>query len=631
MKKFFKVSVTIICVLVLLISNAQAVDHTIEYTYEKDGYVYTNTIEMVGKDLGEFISTDDIYSSMLEEIEDGKANAHKQVYFESLEDAINGIVRVDLDVIGKPMSSPMDIGLVIDVSGSMTMAGRNSASACLNEDHYYKLDRTLFDIVDQDLYNNATTDVEGNVYFKFSDYDITFTSWSETVTKDICKTLGIELNSSFNINNSWQPWNKHYHLLEGEFEIIQSLPYERNNNKFHTPSLEIDNPNIHNQASDLGCYDRMMIMKDTIVEFIEDILSDDHNRIAITMYANNVRYSHDFTNDQDILIDLVRSAYGYDQTNYVAGLEAMEDFIDNRQEGADKPTYVMFLGDGDPYVTGYTQAELYEQAYASASNLKEKATVFTVGLVLGESELLKGMATSSKHYYDVQKGENLEEAIQTIRSNLFVFPTGILTDVIGGINDEFHYYIGDNHPTTIEGTSYTTFSDIPLEILSLSEDGREVIWNIGDISRVGHRLSFYLKLQDDYLYDSEADHSFVHTNITTENCEEGQSTSELKYQDIIIENDLPALNTEFQYVSLGTEVVMINTTSVEKIPAEDPKDEELPQQEPETPDELEETDQILTLGTDVTQTSDGTPLVLYLVLIIVSTTVIIVLNKREEE
>ena len=123
----------------------------------------------------------------------------------------------------------------------------------------------------------------------------------------------------------------------------------------------------------------------------------------------------------------------------------------------------------------------------------------------------------------------------------------------------------------------------------------------------------------------------MHTNITVENCEEGQSTSELKYQDIIIENDLPVINTESQYVNLGTEVVMINTTSVEMIPTEDPKDEELPQQEPETPDELEETDQILTLGTDVTQTSDGTPLVLYLVLIIVSTTFIIVLNKREEE
>ena len=107
-------------------------------------------------------------ASLKAQIADGESNASKTGSFATEEDAKNGIAKIVLDAVGKPVTPAYDIVLVLDESGSMNMSMKagNSAgdhkklSPDLNPDHYYGIPAALLN--DSDSGNAA--------YFQLSEF-----------------------------------------------------------------------------------------------------------------------------------------------------------------------------------------------------------------------------------------------------------------------------------------------------------------------------------------------------------------------------------------------------------------------------------------------------------------------------
>lgn len=424
-------------------------------------------------------------ASLKAQIADGESSASKTGSFATEEDAKNGIAKIVLDAVGKPVTPAYDIVLVLDESGSMNMSMKagNSAgdhkklSPDLNPDHYYG--------IPAELLNDSGS---GNAYFQLSEFGSdAFVPWSSfgDIWAQIKAKYGVRDSVTM---NQWQPWNNLY-KKESDGSFTNILPIDTTED-FTSP---VDDHN--NFTNTDGCIDRMMMEKQQALALSESILnSGDDARIAVVGFNNGLsdpQSQCDLTNDLETIHTALDYFKGADNTDYTAGLQKAMDILNARTDKSRKAS-VIFVTDGEPYYGDKTDDQNNFDTVSSA--LKSIATVYATGINTGESNMtnLARVSSGEGYYFDCDTVDDFTSTMNSLSQKVLVSEQPVLHDSIGS---DYALYIDDTHPVTENQTSYSSVGELPSNIL-YNSDSKSFDWTLSSGSEYenGERLSFYIQL-----------------------------------------------------------------------------------------------------------------------------------------
>lgn len=238
---------------------------------------------------------------------------------------------------------------------------------------------------------------------------------------------------------------------------------------------------LHNGSPLYTADTALPYVKEASKKFVEDMeAASGDNYIAIVSYgANTSQVVSQFTNDTNALVKSIDSLYASGHSNVCSGLTDAESLIDSVSDQNAIKNVVLFTtgmtGTGtysysgayntstvgsNWYNTG-TNIPLYayaNSAYTAAERLKEKCTVYSIGLF----NVLKDMpepgrdvvkffklcacdwASSQKHFYDVNDPADLEFVFGQVADNI-VKRTGTFSYPGKGKDYTATYYYDDNY------------------------------------------------------------------------------------------------------------------------------------------------------------------------------------------
>lgn len=246
--------------------------------------------------------------------------------------------------------------------------------------------------------------------------------------------------------------------------------------------------------------------------FADSILKGNGNKIAIIGFAHGdrdggtdskaIKVSQELTNNPTDVEKAINNMKADGGTNYTAALQQAYDYLNNRSVKEGRPGYVIFISDGAPGLSGESQNDPNWNGSNQATDIKRAGyTLYTVGIALGSdaAAYLKGMASDdqNKHFinvtrtdYEAQLKDTLLQWADKIKETTTTKPAGtgaVMTDVIN--TNEFEYVAG-----SVTGG------------LTVSEDNKTVMWDIGTILEEGASATFKIKAKDGVWGDG------IHTN-----------------------------------------------------------------------------------------------------------------------
>jgi len=435
--------------------------------------------------IGSETDFDSDIANLKSQIADGESNASKSGSFATEEDAKNGIAKIVLDAVGKPVTPAYDVVLVLDESGSMNMSmssdptfsagDRKKLSPDLNEEHYYRIPANLL--------NDGT---KGDAFFQLREFGTdAFVPWTNfgDVWGQIKSKYGVKDSVSM---KEWQPWNNLYKNENGSYTSIPSIDTTE---KFTSP---VDNHDSFTNKD--GCIDRMMMEKQQALALSESILnSGDDARIAIVGFNDGLvdKSQCDLTSDPETIHSTLDHFIGKDNTDYTAGLQKAMDILNARTDKSRKAS-VIFITDGEPYYGDNTADQNNFGTVSSA--LKSIATVYAAGINIGESSIqyLASVASGEGYYFNCKTVQDFMDTMNSLSQKVLVSEQPVLHDSIGS---DYALYIDDTHPVTEQQTSFSSIGALPSNIL-YNSDSKSFDWMLSSGTKYenGERLSFYIQL-----------------------------------------------------------------------------------------------------------------------------------------
>ena len=247
-----------------------------------------------------------------------------------------------------------------------------------------------------------------------------------------------------------------------------------------------------------GCTDRMDDAKNAANVFLTNLLDNNvadefgnKNRVALVPFNNNVSLNvNDFTDNKSTIQNKINGLYPEDGTDYTKALDKAREYIKDRNvdDGNQatvnsRPTFIVMLSDGKPDPSNLDGKSI-------ADNLKsftgEPLTVFTLGLNMlsSDADVLKYIATNggaNGYYKDVTNTSvDLQPFLEEIAS--LMKPAGTNATLQDIISQYFDYY---------EDGTYKPNK-------AIDQEGKNVSWNIGTITKDEIVLTFYVQLKSDY-------------------------------------------------------------------------------------------------------------------------------------
>ena len=268
---------------------------------------------------------------------------------------------------------------------------------------------------------------------------------------------------------------------------------------------------------DYGCTDRMDDAKNAANVFLTNLLDNNvadefgnKNRVALVPFNNKVSFNvNDFTDNKSTILNNINGLYPEDGTDYTKALDKAREYIKDRNvdDGNQatvnsRPTFIVMLSDGKPDPSNLDGKSI-------ADNLKsftgESLTVFTLGLNMlsNDADVLKDIATNggaNGYYKDVTNTSvDLQPFLEEIAS--LMKPAGTNATLQDIISQYFDYY---------EDGTYKPNK-------AIDQEGKNVSWNIGIITKDEIVLTFYVQLKNDYnisgTYPTNASASLVYTPV----------------------------------------------------------------------------------------------------------------------
>ncbi len=116
-------------------------------------------------------------------------------------------------------------------------------------------------------------------------------------------------------------------------------------------------------------------------------------------------------------------------------------------------------------------------------------------------------ADKAKYYINATNAEEFRAFLNTIKGDMLKTPCKSVSDTLG---NNYSFICDSEHPVSVQvgaDDAHVTYSSLDDAVQSgyfkLSEDKKTIIWNGGDVSK-GVRISFYSKLDDEYLFPKNA-------------------------------------------------------------------------------------------------------------------------------
>lgn len=446
--------------------------------------------------------------------------ASKSGEFASDDDAQNGIAQLTFDAVGKQDEvTPYDVVLVLDESGSMNMLSSNlsatNISPDLDPDHYYCIPASAGFGNTSDIFFQLNTIGDGTIAFRpwyLYEGDV----WQ--ALQDKYPELNSDLfNSAFNSHkgflnaiNAWNPGQQLYYLDNNEYKPIKLTT----TNSYDSPA----------DGNAYGCYDRMTIEKDSAKSLVSTIANTDADaRVAVIGFNGTATTRCGLTETKDNEAGLTEinkaldNKVGNNDTNYTNALNAASKILSDRSKDntSDRPAYVVFITDGNPWSGLNTYAD-------AATALKEQATVYAVGINSGALTALSTVASEPAATYavDCASADDFSQKINSIAQT--ISNSSVLTDTIG---DGYSLLIDAQHPMTLNGVQYTSMPDS----VWYDAANNQVKWNVADGTlENGECLQFYVQLDPTLRTVSSVSNSYPTNGTASLDYSSRTSTGETK-------------------------------------------------------------------------------------------------------
>ncbi len=493
----------------------------------------------------------------------------KSVYYDSPQDALDGITKVDIDFYGNLMSKPVDVVFLMDQSGSMNMASlvpteSHVTTLCLNPEHYYRL--PMVATVNGDTNNYAYYFQENSIAPSKAWYDSTFYNAVETrFVQDMQVYYGSDavitnagFHPEFSVYNFPARYS-HYTKTNAEnpeFVITDNIYAIGTGFDYRLPAEQaifdyktVRTPEEAGSTSaapfyspiDLGierwvsfprsegfpydiCMDRMAISKSIFYVLGSDILADGPlNRAAFVNFAGSIVNERELSGDP--LSSEFASTLGYRDTNYQLAFERAAEIFENSSD-TESSRYVIMVTDGTPSIGNGSSAATLPSLTSYVRDVLEGthgAKVYYIGISLSADELA---------VYD--------ELASTVNGELLAFSSRTVDDLIGmysilynvmtaalevtdSLGEQFNINIDASHPIEVmwkdkSGVTHTetatSLEDAARFGISYTgSDGNYTIsWDTTSVDMAGGRLSFYQKLNSDSIVMEDGVYPTTSTN-----------------------------------------------------------------------------------------------------------------------
>lgn len=265
-----------------------------------------------------------------------------------------GIIRLESYVKGKVETStkPTDIVMVLDVSGSMA----DKSSQTQYEEVYA-----------------SNLDQSKTYYIMQSE------GWGKyTYTEVTYKNDGWYTSNDKKVNPK-----KEWYSLRGE--------------------------QFYDKIKDGSPKNKLGELQDAVNGFIDitanknkDLSENQKNRISIVSFANDATLVSDFTAEQTELKSAINGLNANGATRADRGMMLAQSQINNSvEEASDRNRVVIFFTDGEPTSGNQFESEVANKAIATANTIKEKATIYSIGIFEGAdpSKDPKDQATSKTNKF----------------------------------------------------------------------------------------------------------------------------------------------------------------------------------------------------------------------------------------
>lgn len=217
-------------------------------------------------------------------------------------------------------------------------------------------------------------------------------------------------------------------------------------------------------------------------ELAEVILSNSNNNVALITYDNRSQIISEFTNDKDIIIELIDSIAPNGETNYNAPLKDVEQLMKDYEKQDNRDIVTLFLTDGYPNIDTPNQIATYNL-------LKEKYPYMKINGI--QYEMGSSIKEELVEVSDIQWVANM----QTLNNVLFetsISPNAYNQFEVVDYIDKDYFIL--NSIDDIEVSSGT----VNLE----EEDGmQKITWKLDDIYKTGFNqvMNINLNLKEQYI------------------------------------------------------------------------------------------------------------------------------------
>ena len=251
-----------------------------------------------------------------------------------------------------------------------------------------------------------------------------------------------------------------------EFKV-ESVPKLDNSKKLDVVMV------IDNSGSMSG--NKIEQVKSDASDLINVLLSDSENKAALVTFESNASILSEFSNNKELMLDLINNIQVAGCTNYYDGLLKAESVLANYEQNTDRELVLLFLTDGYPN-------EQTPNEKAQYRTLKEKFPFMVINGV------------------QYEMGNEVLQPIIDVSDNQFIASMSTLNNVLFEAAAATYYY--DNFTITdyIDDDYWTVASidsiQTKLGNVELNYDGATPIvnWNLNGLYRSGQTISLTIDI-----------------------------------------------------------------------------------------------------------------------------------------
>ena len=234
-------------------------------------------------------------------------------------------------------------------------------------------------------------------------------------------------------------------------------------------------------ADDSGMGNGIEQIKSDCAYFINELLADEGNRIALISYHSEANILADFTNNKGILLGLVDGLVSRDEKDLSAAFKRADELLTNYTPEENCELIMIVIAHGYPNLNTPNEVGEYRTLKAKYPYMTINAVQYSTG-----GSIIRPLTNSSDFQY-VADSNSLRNVLLEAADVPYVYDDLVISDYVDG-----NYWV-INQADFIESTRGTT-------TIGQSDNNPTVEWDLGEIHHSGQKdsLTFTITLREEY-------------------------------------------------------------------------------------------------------------------------------------